>query len=188
MDRDGNWTTRTRLGDLGGNIIRAGTRVWVLPGIVGYDGPRYPRTRKGTLLNVSPATAEPTEEGEWPAVEHRTLLDAVEPGEPFRQLGMYATMRGDCRKQLDHVRKRVNPGTACMAVRRKTEFADVLLVSNTAVLKQACYGLQFTTISEAGITDLMGKSRKVALHAAYVASTEPATSLVHSDTCIGLVS
>ena len=42
-----------------------------------------------------------------------------------------------------------------------------------AVLKQATYGLQFANISEAGITDLMGKSRKVALHAAHVASTEP---------------
>ena len=60
-----------------------------------------------------------------------------------------------------------------MVTRGKTEFADVLLASNTAVLKQAGYGLQFTTISEAGITDLMGKSRKVALHAAHVASAEP---------------
>ena len=44
-----------------------------------------------------------------------------------------------------------------MAARGSTEFADVLLVSNTAVPKQAAYGLQFTTIPEAGITDLMGK-------------------------------
>ena len=42
-------------------------------------------------------------EGKWSAVEHRTLLDAVKPGEPFRQLGVYANMRGDCRKQLDHI-------------------------------------------------------------------------------------
>ena len=82
-------------------------------------------------------------------------------------------MRGGGRKRLGHVRKRANPRIECMAARGKTEFADVLLVSNTAVLKQASYGLQFTTISEAGIIDLMGKSRKVALHAAHVASTEP---------------
>ena len=69
-------------------------------------------------------------------------------------------MRGDCRKQLGHVRKRVDPGIACMATRGRAEISDVLLVSNAAVLKQAGYGLQFTTISEAGITDLMGKSRK----------------------------
>ena len=60
-----------------------------------------------------------------------------------------------------------------MAARGRTEFADVLLVSNTAVLKQVGYGLQFTTISEAAITALMGKSRTVALHASHVASTEP---------------
>ena len=60
-----------------------------------------------------------------------------------------------------------------MATRDRAELAGVLLVSNAAVLKQAGYGLQFTNISEAGITDLMGKSRKVALHAAHVASTEP---------------
>ena len=46
-------------------------------------------------------------------------------------------------------------------------------MSNTAVLKQVGYGLQFTTISEAAITALMGKSRKVALHASHVASTKP---------------
>ena len=55
---------------------------------------------------------------------------------------------------------------------RKTEFPDVPLVSNTAVLKQTGCGLQFTTISEARITDLMGKSREVALHAAHVAPIE----------------
>ena len=54
-----------------------------------------------------------------------------------------------------------------------TEFADVSLVPNTSVLKQAGCGLQFTTISDARTTNLMVKSRKVALHAAHVASTEP---------------
>ena len=44
-------------------------------------------------------------------------LDAVKPGEPFRQLGVYANMRGDCRKQLDHVKKWVGPGIVCMATR-----------------------------------------------------------------------
>ena len=82
--------------------------------------------------------AEPTDEGDWPAEEHRTLLDAVKPGDPFRQLEVYANMRGDCRKQLGHVRKRVDPGIACikcMATQGKTEFTDVPLVSNAAVLK-----------------------------------------------------
>ena len=82
-------------------------------------------------------------------------------------------MREDCRQQLDHIRKRVNPGIACMAARGLTEFADVLLVSNTAVLKQVGYGLQLTTISEAAITARMGKSRKVVHHASHMASTEP---------------
>ena len=82
-------------------------------------------------------------------------------------------MWGDCRKQLSHVRKRVNPWISCIAARGNTEFADVLLVSNTAVLKQAGYGLQSATISEAGITNLMGKSWKIALHAAHVAFIEP---------------
>ena len=105
--------------------------------------------------------------------EHMALLGAVKPGEPFRQLGVYANMCGDCRKQLEHVKKRVDPGVECMATRGRAEFSDVFLVSNAAVLKQAGYGLQFTNTSEAGITDLMGNSRKVALHAAHVASTEP---------------
>ena len=55
----------------------------------------------------------------------------------------------------------------------RADFADVILVSNAAVQKQATYGLQFTNISEAGVTELMGRSRTVALHAAHVASTEP---------------
>ena len=122
---------------------------------------------------MGPANARPTDEGEWSAVERRTLLGAVKPGDPFRQLGVYANMQGDCRKQLDHVRKRVNPGITCMAARWKTEFAGVPLVSSAVVLKQAGYGLQFTTILEAGITNLMGKSRQVALRAAHAASTEP---------------
>ena len=69
-------------------------------------------------------------------------------------------MRGDRRKQLDHVKKRIYPGIACMAARGRAKFADVPLVSNATVLKQAGYGLRFTNISEAGITDLMEKSRK----------------------------
>ena len=57
--------------------------------------------------------------------------------------------------------------------RESTKFADVFIVSNTVVLKQVDYGLQFSTTSVARITDLMGKSRKVALNAAHVASTDP---------------
>ena len=55
----------------------------------------------------------------------------------------------------------------------KNGISDVLLVSNAAVLKQAGHGLQFTIISEAGITDLMEMSRKVTLHATHVVSTDP---------------
>ena len=90
---------------------------------------------------MCPANAGPTDEGGGSAVEHRTLLDAAKPGGPFIQLGVYANMQGDCKNQLDQVRKRVNPGIACMAARGKTEFTGVLLVSNTAVLQQAGYGL-----------------------------------------------
>ena len=173
MNRDDTWTTHTHLCDQDENRIRSGTRVWILPGTVGIYGSRHAQTREGTVLLLNPATTGPRDEGEWSAVEHRTLLDAVKPGEPFRQLGVYASMRRDCREQLDHIRKRVNPGTACMAARGRTEFVDVLLVSNTAALKQVSYSLQFTTISEATITALMGKSRKAALHASRVALTEP---------------
>ena len=42
---------------------------------------------------MSPAAAGPTDVGEWPAVEHRTLLGAVKPGGPFRQLGVYANVQ-----------------------------------------------------------------------------------------------
>ena len=48
------------------------------------------------------------------------------------------------------------PGRTCS----RAKFAEVLLVENAAILKQAGYGLQFTTISEAEITSLMGKSRE----------------------------
>ena len=82
-------------------------------------------------------------------------------------------MCGDFRKQLGHVKERIDPGIARIATRGSVEFADALLVSNAAVLKQAGCGLQFTTVSEAGVTDLIGKSRKVALHGAHAASTEP---------------
>ena len=114
-----------------------------------------------------------SDDGEWSAKECRTLLGAVKLGEPFRQLGVYANMRGGCRKQMDHIKHRVEPGLACLAARGSAQYVDVLLVANAAILKQATYGLQFTTISEAGIMSLMGKSRRVALHAAHVASTEP---------------
>ena len=45
--------------------------------------------------------------------------------------------------------------------------------SRTTEASGGAYGLQFTTISEAATTALMGISRKVALHASYVASVEP---------------
>ena len=62
-----------------------------------------------------------------------------------------------------------------MTTRDRAEFSDVLLVSNAAVLEQAGCSIQFTNISDAGLTDLMEKSRNVALHAAHMVSTE------HSD-------
>ena len=135
MNHGDTWTTHTHLCDQDGNDVSSGTRVWILPGAVGIGGSRHARPREGAVLILSPDTAGPTDEGEWFAVEHRALLDVVKLGEPFRQLGVYTNMRGDCRKQLDHIRKRANPGIACMVARGRTEFADVLLVFNTAVLK-----------------------------------------------------
>ena len=44
VDRDDTWTTRKRLGDLDGNINRAGMRVWMLPEAAGIDDSRYART------------------------------------------------------------------------------------------------------------------------------------------------
>ena len=69
-------------------------------------------------------------------------------------------MQGGCRKQIDHIKKRVEPGVSCLATRGSAKFAEVLLVANAAILKQAGYGLKFTVISEAGITSLIRKSRK----------------------------
>ena len=99
-----------------------------MPGAYGKDESRYARTQEGAILTIGPTNAEPTDEGEWSAEEHRALLDAVKPGEPFMQLGVYANMHGDCRKQLDRVKKRVDSGIACMATRGRAEFADVILV------------------------------------------------------------
>ena len=124
-------------------FCKAGTQVWIMPGACTQDEPRRARTRERGILTIGSTNAGRTDEREWPAEEYRVLLDAVKPGESFRQLGVCANMRGDCRKQLDHVKKRVDPGIACMVTRGRAEFADVLLVSNAAVLKQAGYGLQF---------------------------------------------
>ena len=82
-------------------------------------------------------------------------------------------MRGDSRQHLGHIKKRVEPGIACLSSRGSAKYADVLMVANAAISKQTGYGLQFTTISKAGITSLMGKSLKVAIHASHVTSTEP---------------
>ena len=95
----------------------------ILSGGVGLDVSRYAQTREGAVLNMCPANTGPTYEGGWSAVEHRTLFGAVKPGGPFRQLGVCPNMQEDCGKQLGHVRKRANPGIACMAARGKTEFA-----------------------------------------------------------------
>ena len=172
-DRDDTWTTHMSLRDWDGHESMTGTRIWILPGVVGLNGSRNTQTREDAVIKVCPANAGPTDEGEWSTVEHRTLLGAVKPGDPFRKLGVRANMQGDGRKQLDHVRKRVDPGIACMTTRWETKFSDVLLVSNIAVLKQAGYGIQFTTISKAGIINLMGKTRKVALRAARVPLAGP---------------
>ena len=50
----------------------------------------------------------------------------------------------------------MGPGIACTATQDRAEFSGVLLVSNAAVLKQADCGLQFTSILDTGITDMMG--------------------------------
>ena len=97
-------------------------------------------------MSTSQENSKPTDDGEWSAVEHRALLDVVKPGEPSHQLDVYANMRGDCRKQLGHIKKRVEPGIACLAARGSAKFADMILVANTAVIRQAGYGLRFTSI------------------------------------------
>ena len=68
-------------------------------------------------MAVDPEDAEPIKKDEWSAGEHRTLIGAVKPGDPSRKLEVYATMRGNCRKQLNHVKKRVDPGIARIATR-----------------------------------------------------------------------
>ena len=85
------------------------------------------------MLAVHPKNIRPTDAGEWSAKEHRTLLDAVKPGEPFRQLRVHGNMRGDCRKQLGHIKNRVEPGFACLTARCSARFADVLFVANAAI-------------------------------------------------------
>ena len=44
-------------------------------------------------------------------------------------------MRGDYSKQLDHIKKRVEPGITCLAARGSAKFAGVLMVANAAILK-----------------------------------------------------
>ena len=104
---------------MGEEEVKAGTQIWIMPVACAQDEPRHARTREGAILTIGLTNAERsiqrTDEGKWPAEEHMTLLDAVKPGESFRQPGVYANMRGDYRKQLCHVKKRVDPGIACMA-------------------------------------------------------------------------
>ena len=67
----------------------------------------------------------------------------------------------------------MEPGLTCLATRGSAQYVDLFLTTNAAIPEQAGHGMQFTTISEAGIMSLMRKSRKVAHHAAKIASTEP---------------
>ena len=91
-----------------GRTITTGTQVWIIPGACSKDDTRPVRAPEGVVLTVGPANAERIDDFEWSAEEHRTLLGAVKPGEPFRQLGVNANMRDDCRKQLDHIKYQKN--------------------------------------------------------------------------------
>ena len=157
----------------GGVRMLADTKVELLEGDEDTQRSHLAVSEAGSIVAAPPENIQPSDDGEWSANECRTLLDAVKLGEPFRLLGVYANMWGYCRKQLDHIKQRVEPGIACLAARGSAQYVDVLLVANAAILKQATYGLQFTTISEAMIMSLMGKSRRVVFHATHVASAEP---------------
>ena len=91
-------------GDEDGELATAGTTVELLEGAWDRMRCRPAVTRGGSVVVVCDGNARPTDSGEWSAKECRTPLDAVKPGEPFRQLGVYANMRGDCRQQLNHIK------------------------------------------------------------------------------------
>ena len=59
----------------------------------------------GSVLVICPENARPADDVKLLAREHRNLLGAVKPGEPFRQLGVCANMRGGYQKQLDDNKK-----------------------------------------------------------------------------------
>ena len=134
-------TTEDLTGGGGGTRVVAGTRVRLLAGAEDRSEPRLVITHSGLTIPPHSDSAQPTDGGGWLAKEHRTLLDAVRPGGGggSRQLGVYANMQGDCRKQLGHIKKRVKSGISCLAARGSAKFAEVLLVTNAAILKQAGY-------------------------------------------------
>ena len=146
VDRDDTWKTTEDLTGEDGTEVSTCTRICFLTGAEYRSGRRLAISRIWLILFIHLVSANPTDDGEWSAREHRTLLDAVRPGEHFHQLGVYADIRGDCRKQLGHIKKRVEYGMACLIARGSAKFAEALLVANATALKQTECGLQFTAI------------------------------------------
>ena len=83
------------IGDLtaeDGTRVIAGIRVCLMAGAGNRSGCRLAVTRSGLTVSLHLDSAEPADDGEWSAKEHITLLGAMRPGDPFRQLGVYASM------------------------------------------------------------------------------------------------
>ena len=91
VDRGSTWITLQDLLDTEGEEVKADTQVCIIPGACTQDESRRARTRGGDVPTTGSTEAERTDEGEWSAEEHGTLLGAVKPGEPSRQLGYTPT-------------------------------------------------------------------------------------------------
>ena len=81
-----------------GMRMPAGTKAGILEGVEDEPGCRLSISGTGSIVAVWPESVQSSNDGEWSAKECLTLLDAVRPGDPFRQLGVYANMRGGLQK------------------------------------------------------------------------------------------
>ena len=98
VDRDDTWTTMEVLYDEKGMLVPEGIIVQIMSRAVDIKEHRRAISQAGSIISICQENAEPTDEGNWSALEHRTLLGAIRPWGPFRQPGVYANMRSDCRK------------------------------------------------------------------------------------------
>ena len=142
VDPNNTWTTNEDMEAECGEIVPRGSKVTlVAPEETSVEG-GWRVTLDGRKLGI-PVDMNRADAGMWSAKEHRTPLAAIGKDTPFRQLGMYANMKGVCDEQLEHIKRNVESGITCMSSRKKARLDEVMLAMNIAVRGKAECGLQY---------------------------------------------